>query len=77
MRKRKLKIIVKMTKRDSFKDNNYNNNNINFYLRILMKSISMRCTIQMSTQNKNKKHTCNIILNLKSIIHVIDKKTGA
>ena len=52
-----------------------NNNNIDFYLAHNHESISMRCTIQISTQiNIKIKHTCNIILKLKFIIYVIDKK---
>ena len=49
--------------------------NIDFYLAHNHESISMRCTIQISTQiNIKIKHTCNIILKLKFIIYVIDKK---
>ena len=58
-----------------YQDNNNNNNNIDFYLAHNHESISMRCTIQISTQiNIKIKHTCNIILKLKFIIYVIDKK---
>ena len=39
-----------------------NNNNIDFYLAHAHESISMRCTIQISTQIKNKKINIHAIL---------------